>query len=69
MHMKVSPDQFELDGDRVTHTPTGAEFWLGERDVVLCDIGEAGKPVFNGNDYSPEELKGIAWEIFQLHKG
>jgi hypothetical protein len=69
MHKKVSAEQFILEGDRLTHIPRGAEFWLAERDVVLCDEGAAGKPVFSGNDYNSEELKSVAWEIFQLQKG
>jgi hypothetical protein len=68
MHMKVSHDQFVIDGDRLTHQPTGAVFWMGEKDVVECDWGSAGKPVFNGNDYDLEELKHAAWEVFRLEK-
>ena len=68
MHMKVSHDQFVIDGDRLTHQPTGAIFWMGKKDVVECDWGAAGKPVFNGNDYEPEELKQVAWEVFRLEK-
>jgi hypothetical protein len=68
MHMKVSADQFQLKGDKLTHVPTGAEFWAGQKDVVLCNEGVAGKPAFSGNDYKSEELKQMAWEIFQQEK-
>jgi hypothetical protein len=27
--MKVMTEQFVLDGDKLTHTPTGATYWLG----------------------------------------
>ena len=37
MHMKVMKEQFALDGDKLTHTPTGAKFWLGDKDVVACE--------------------------------
>ena len=68
MHMKVSADQFELKGDRLVHLPTGAEFWAGETDVVLCDEGVAGEPLSSGHDYDPEEIKRVAWEIFQQER-
>jgi hypothetical protein len=63
MPMKVSVDQFELQGDKLTHVPTGAEFLAGEKDVLLCNEGVAGKPAFSGNDYKLEELK-----IFQQER-
>jgi hypothetical protein len=66
--MKVSADQFELNGDKLTHVPTGAEFWAAEKDVALCDQGTAGKPLSSGHDYDPEEIKQMAWEIFQQEK-
>jgi hypothetical protein len=66
--MKVSADQFELRGDKLTHRPTGAEFWAGEKDVVLCDEGSAGKPASGGDEYDPEELKQMAWEIFKQER-
>jgi hypothetical protein len=55
MHMKVSRDQFEIHGDRLRHAPTGALFWMGETDVVSCEMG-------------PEELKQAAYEAFKLQK-
>jgi hypothetical protein len=68
MHMKVSADQFELRGEKLKHVPTGAEFWAGEKDVVLCDEGIAGKTLSSGHYYDPEEVKKVAWEIFRQEK-
>src|SRR4051812_366499 len=68
MHKKVSADQFELRGDKLIHVPTGAQFWTAEKDVALCDEGRAGKPTSSGHDYNPEEIKQMAWEIFQQEK-
>jgi hypothetical protein len=68
MHMKVSADQFQMKGDKLIHLPTGAEFWAAEKDVALCDEGAAGKPLPGGHDYDPEELKRVAWEIFQKER-
>ena len=68
MHMKVSHDQFEIHGDRLRHAPTGALFWMGETDVVSCEMGLAGTDMGTGHDYDPEELKQTAYEVFKLQK-
>jgi hypothetical protein len=68
MHMKVSHDQFEIHGDRLRHTPTGALFWMGETNVVNCDMGLAGRDMGGGHDYDPDELKQAAYEVFKLQK-
>jgi hypothetical protein len=36
MSRKVSHDQFNIEGDKLTHAPTGARFWLGETDVAYA---------------------------------
>jgi hypothetical protein len=67
MHMRVSADQFVVDGDRLTHTPSGAVFWLGDKDVVLCEAGAAGQTL-SGGDYNIEELKETARHILHTEK-
>ena len=42
MHMKVTKEQFVLEGDKLTHAPTGATLWIGEKDVVCCEQGRLG---------------------------
>jgi hypothetical protein len=69
MHMKVSHDQFEIHGDKLRHTPTGALFWMGESDAVMCDAGLAGTDMGAGHDYDPEQLKQAAYEVFKLERG
>jgi hypothetical protein len=66
MHMKVSPEQFVVDGDKLVHSPTGATFWLGDKDVALCDAGSPD--LASGHDYSTEELKNEAWRIMVARK-
>jgi hypothetical protein len=61
MHMKVMAEQFVLDGDRLTHTPTGATFWIGDKDVVCCEPGHL--KLETGHDYKLDELKDEAWRI------
>jgi hypothetical protein len=58
MHMKVTTEQFVLDGDKLTHKPTGATFWMGEKDVVCCEQGRLG--LETGDDYHLDELKDEA---------
>ena len=68
MRMKVGHEQFEIHGDQLRHAPTGALFWMGENDVVACDLGLAGADMGAGNGYEAEELKQAAYEVFKLHK-
>jgi hypothetical protein len=65
-HMKVSAEQFLVEGDKLVHSPTGATFWLDDKDVALC---EAGSPdLASGHDYNIDELKGEAWRIMVARK-
>ena len=61
MHMKVMTEQFVLEGDRLIHTPTGATFWLGDKDIVCCEPGHLN--LETGDDYKLDELKEEAWRI------
>jgi hypothetical protein len=65
MHMKVNAEQFARDGDKLVHAPTGATFWLGEKDVVCC---EEGRLSLAGNDYKLDELKDQAWLLMHEQK-
>ena len=66
MHMKVSAEQFMVDGDKLVHSPTGATFWLGDKDVALCDAGSLD--LASGHDYELDELKNEAWRIMVARK-
>ena len=66
MHMKVMAEQFVLDGDKLTHAPTGAIFWLGEKDVVCCEQGRLN--LDTGDDYVLDELKNEAWRIMTIDR-
>src|SRR3954469_13351119 len=57
MHMKVTAEQFELNGDKLTHRPTGGTFWMGDKDVVCCEP-----------DYKLDELKDEAWRIMIVER-
>jgi hypothetical protein len=61
MHMKVMAEQFVRRGDKLVHTPTGAIFGLGHRDVDCCEQGQLN--LETGDDYKLEELKDEAWRI------
>jgi hypothetical protein len=66
MHMKVMTEQFVLDGDKLTHVPTGATFWLGDKDVVACERGHLH--LDTGDDYVLDELKQEAWRIMATER-
>jgi hypothetical protein len=59
-------EQFVLDGDRLTHTPTGSAFWLGDKDIVCCEPGRLN--LQTGHDYKLEELKDQAWCIMAVQR-
>jgi hypothetical protein len=64
--MRVSAEQFVVDGDKLIHSPTGATFWLGDKDVALC---YAGSPdLASGHDYEIDELKNEACRIMVARK-
>jgi hypothetical protein len=62
MHMKVDHRQFQIDGDRLTHQPTGAVFWMGDKGLVNCEWGDT--KLASGYDYDRSELQEAAREIF-----
>jgi hypothetical protein len=66
MHMKVMAAQFTPDGNRLTHTPTGSTFWLGDGEVVCCDPGRLN--LQTGDDYKLDELKDEAWRIMAVKR-
>lgn len=61
--IKVSHLQFAINGDRLTHTPTGAVFWMGARGVVSCEWAGAGAALRDGDHYDREELSAAARDI------
>ncbi|WP_156041799.1 hypothetical protein [Bradyrhizobium sp. URHD0069] len=66
MHMKVMAEQFVLQGGKLVHTPTGATFWLGDRDIVCCERGHLN--LETGDDYKLDELKDEAWRIMTTER-
>jgi len=66
MHMKVDESQFVIDGDRLTHQPTGAVFWMGDKNLINCEWGTTELPT--GDDYDRTELEEAARQIFLKDK-
>jgi hypothetical protein len=67
MHMKVATEQFEIRGDEIVHTPTGATFFKGDgKQLVQSDWGTAGTPLPSGHDYSREQVMEAAQELLVL---
>jgi hypothetical protein len=61
MHSRVTTEQFQLNGDKLTHVPTGATFWMGEKDVVCCEPGHLS--LESGDDYELDEIKNESWRL------
>jgi hypothetical protein len=66
MHMKVMAEQFALEGDKLIHRPTGATFWLGDKNIVCCEPGRLN--LQTGDDYKLDELKDEAWRIMAVER-
>ena len=66
MHSKVTTEQFELNGDKLTHGPTGATFWMGDKDVVCCEPGRL--TLETGDNYKLDEIKGEACRIMAVER-
>lgn len=66
MYAKIMTEQFLLKGDKVTHAPTGATFWLEGKDVVC---GEPGRLTLEtGDKYKLDDLKDEAWRIMMVER-
>lgn len=57
---QVTRDQFEWDGDRLTHIPTGARF-NARSDWV--NYGRAGEILPNGDDFERSDVLKVAKQI------
>ena len=66
MQMKVTAEQFVLNGDKLTHGPTGATFWMADKDVVCCERGRL--TLETGDDYKLDELKDVAWHMMTVER-
>ena len=66
MHMKVTAEQFVLEGEKLTHGPTGATFWIGDKDIVCCEPGRLN--LETGDDYKLDDLKAEAWRIMTIER-
>ena len=73
MLKNVTKDQFAEDGDnlKVTHVPTGQWFSSYAYDNppdLKCPSHKGGLEVDrdkDGNDFSPEEIEGVATELLR----
>jgi hypothetical protein len=60
MHMKVDQSQFVIDGNCLTHEPTGSVFRM-DQGAVVHEFGETR--LSSGYDYDEKELEAAAREI------
>ena len=57
---KVKRDQYEWDGNKLTHKPTGARF---SRNSSIVNYGNAGDILENGECYEREDVFAMAHEL------
>ena len=57
---KVTRDQFEWDGDRLVHNPTGAMF---NRRSQFINYKRAGETLDNGTCYEKEDVLAVANQL------
>ena len=69
MSLAVTPDQFEIRGDRIIHKPTGAEFVVQADNVVAFGWGLAGQPLGDGERFDPDTIKQVAVEVARDETG
>lgn len=56
----VTKDQFEWDGERLTHKPTGARF---HKRSEFVNFGNAGNTLTDGTCYEQEDVLRVAHEM------
>lgn len=56
----VTREQFEWDGDKLTHVPTGARF---NRKSTIANFGRAGETLENGESYEHEDIRAMAHQL------
>lgn len=59
---RVTEHQFNLDGDEVTHTPTGARFTAYPRSAEphIVNWSQCGDVLPSGEDYYREDVQRVA---------
>jgi hypothetical protein len=57
--IKPTHEEFEVDGDRVRHLPTGycMKFHPGCRDTGIAEIGQLGRTLADGRRYEPDDVR------------
>jgi len=54
-----------MNGDKLTHGPTGVTFWMGDKDVVRCEPGNLSHE-FRGRDAIQNGLMGHFRSFFAV---
>jgi hypothetical protein len=66
---KVTPEQFEISEDKVTHIPTGAWFiaFPGRPEIANRNWGRAGDRL-NGDEYRRADILAMAQQLLRARK-
>jgi hypothetical protein len=64
-YARPTKDQFEVQGDKVTHTPTGS-YWVAYTGTAVPHIhhnGRLGETLENSDEYDVHEVEELAHEL------
>jgi hypothetical protein len=71
--LKARKDQFEWDGNVLTHSPTGATFcWQHANEragEVMTDWKQAADVLATGDEFDPHDIDVLARSIMKRHEG
>ena len=70
MSTRVTPDQFEITAEGITHKPTGCTFapHPGQPLSGNMRLGQLGNKLASGEDYRPHEVKARMNELWAKHR-
>lgn len=68
---RVTEDQFRVDENEVTHTPTNARWsaYPGRPEPAVYSPGMLGSVLPNGDDYWREDVEPIALKLLAARPG
>ena len=66
MATAVTPDQFVVTAEGITHVPTGATFTPhpGSPDSGNMYLGQLGNKLRNGDDHRPDEVQAMMRQLW-----
>ena len=69
MSTRVTPDQFEISDQGITHKPMGCTFtpYPGQPQSGNMRLGQLGNKLPSGDDYRPDEVQAMMKDPWAKH--